>query len=77
MLAMRTHRQIIEEAGGPAGIARAAKADRGRAKQWARNDSIPGPYWALIAAAGLASLEELAGAAAAKREPAASDQDAA
>lgn len=61
---MRTHEQIIRDAGGPTAIARLAQADPNRAKQWVRNKSIPGRYWAAIAANGGASLEELATAAA-------------
>ena len=66
---MRTHEQIITDVGGPTAIARIAGAEAGAAKQWRRNDSIPARYWAAIAAADVASLDELAEAAAAKATP--------
>lgn len=48
-------------------------------KAWSLNDSIPGPYFQAIADAKIASLEELAAAAEAKRRAAVpgTDQDAA
>lgn len=61
---MRSHLQIIDDAGGPAKTARAISADPGMVKQWKRTDSIPGPYWAAIAAASIATLDELAEAVA-------------
>jgi len=64
---MRTHHQIIADANGPAAIARVVGVDPGLAKQWKRNGSIPAPYWSGLAAAGVATLEELADAAAARR----------
>lgn len=64
---MRTHQQIIEAASGPSALARALGIDAGTAKQWRRGDSIPAPYWAAIAAAGIATLEELAEAASMKQ----------
>jgi hypothetical protein len=57
---MRTHTQIIRDAGGPSALARAIDVDPNTAKAWTRSDSIPGRYWALIAEAKMASLEELA-----------------
>lgn len=64
---MRTHRQIIDDAKGPSAIARAIGAEPNTAKQWRRNGSIPAPYWAALALAELATLEELADAASARR----------
>ncbi|MBI1406158.1 MAG: hypothetical protein GC145_08545 [Caulobacter sp.] len=61
---MRTHSDIIAAAGGASRLARALKAPPNRAHQWKRLDSIPPRYWPTIAARGLASLEELAVAAA-------------
>lgn len=63
-MTMRTHNDIIASAGGPSRLARSLKAPPGRAHQWKRLDSIPPRYWPAIAARGLASLEELAAAAA-------------
>lgn len=66
---MRTHSQIIDEAGGPSALARTpgVEVDPGTTKQWKRGDSIPAPYWAAIADAKLATLEELAEAASSKK----------
>lgn len=63
-LSMRSHTDIIAAAGGPSRLARVLKAPPGRAHQWKRLDSIPPRYWPVIAGRGLASLEELAAAAA-------------
>lgn len=65
---MRSHQQIITDAGNPSAVARLVGVEPGTAKQWKRTDSIPAPYWAAIAGAGKATLEELAEAAAAKRQ---------
>lgn len=75
---MRTHRDIIEGAGGPSAIAKATGAEPGTAKQWKRLDSIPAAYWAAIDASGIATLRELAEAAANRRGgPITATQDAA
>lgn len=60
---MRSHAQIIIDAGGPSSVAREVSALPGTVKQWRRNDSIPAPYWQAVSAKGLATLEELAKAA--------------
>lgn len=65
---MRTHQQILKDAGGPAKVAGIVGAQAGTAKQWGRADSIPAPYWASFAANGFATLEELAEAAAKRLE---------
>lgn len=68
-----THREIIDRAGGPSKVAEALRSDppvdRERIKGWARNDSIPGPYFQSFVDADLATYEEL-GAAAARRKTA-------
>lgn len=64
---MRTHQKIIDDGSGPSAFGRAVGADPNTAKQWRRNDSIPAAWWAAVAGADLATLEELAHAAAAKR----------
>lgn len=62
-----THADIIEAAGGASALARAIGADPNTVKQWKRGDSIPAPYWQSIAEADIATLTQLAEAAAAKR----------
>ena len=64
---MRSFRQIIDDANGPAALAHRIGVAPDTAKQWKRNDSIPAPYFEAIRAAQLATLEELAVAAAARR----------
>lgn len=64
---MRTHKQIIKDAGGPAVVARAVVAEANTAKGWSRSNSIPAMYWEPLVAAQMATLEELAAAAAARR----------
>lgn len=61
---MRTHDQIIVEAGGPTVVARQVGARPGTVKQWRRAGSIPAPYWQAIAQLNLATLDELAEAVA-------------
>lgn len=61
---MRTHQQIIIDAKGPAAVARIIGAASGTVKQWRRTDSIPAPYWQAFAHHELATLNELAAAAA-------------
>ena len=56
---MRTHSQIIEDAGGPTSVAKVTSAEPGTVKQWKRLDSIPGRYWIDLAAAGLSTMDEL------------------
>lgn len=65
----RSHAKIIEDYGGSAKVAHAIGAEPNTAKPWKRNDSIPSAYWNSIAKAGIATLEELAEAAAEKRPP--------
>lgn len=64
---MRTHLDIIDGINGPTRLARAIGADPNTAKAWKRNGSIPAPYWAEIARQNIASLEELAAGAEARR----------
>jgi hypothetical protein len=67
-----SHRDLIFRAGGPAKVGDSLKppVDGNTVKAWARLDSIPGPYWQGFAEAQLATLEELAAAAEAKRRAA-------
>lgn len=64
---MRTHSQIISDAGGPSAAARLIHAQPGTVKQWRRLDSIPAPHWNALVTAKLATLKELADAAATRR----------
>lgn len=63
---MRTHSQIIKDAGGVAVVATAVRVSPNTVKQWARLSSIPAPYWRVVADHGFATLDELADDAAAK-----------
>lgn len=72
-----SHRDIIDRSGGPASVAGAISAhereagrkpvDGNTTKAWKRQDSIPAPYFEAFASAGLATLDELASAAATRR----------
>ena len=64
---MRTHIDIIDAAGGPSALAKVIKVDANTVKAWKRIGSIPAAHFTALAEAGLASLEELAAAAAARR----------
>lgn len=64
---MRTHKQIIIDAGGPTSVGGAISVDPNTVKAWRHLNSIPAPYWNAVALANLATLEELAIAAAARR----------
>lgn len=66
---MRTHAQIITDAGGPAILDAATQSKPGTAKQWRRIDSIPAAHWSALADNGITTLEELAAAAAARVKP--------
>lgn len=57
---MRTHQQIINDAGGVSGVAQVTGVSANTVKQWRRLDSIPAPYWRTIADHGFATLDELA-----------------
>ena len=65
---MRRHAKIIDDAGGYQAFASRLAPDDGvlvnRARFWLKRDAIPAAAWKAVADAGLASLEELAAAAA-------------
>lgn len=61
---MRTHSQIIKDAGGVSAFAKSINIDANTAKAWPRLDSIPARYWEAVVLAELATLTELARAAA-------------
>ncbi|MDO9334971.1 MAG: hypothetical protein Q7T61_01090 [Caulobacter sp.] len=56
---MRTHEQIIEQAGGYKGLAAKVKQPEERVRFWERRKSIPAPYWMAVTEAGLATVDEL------------------
>lgn len=66
---MRSHRHIVMDAGGPTRLGGIIKVDAGLVQSWKREDSIPAPYWPRIVAANLATLDELAHAAEARKFP--------
>ena len=66
---MRTHLQIIQDAGGYREFATKVRQVPARVRFWERRAAIPAEWWSAVAGAGLATLEELAVAAAAKRQP--------
>lgn len=73
---MRTHASIIRDAGGAHAVARmllpatgvAEATLQSRVRGWVLSSSIPGEYWSACAELGVAGLEELAAAAALKRQ---------
>lgn len=71
---MRTHEQIISDAGGTKAFADAIAAPANRVNQMKRSGNIPAPYWNAVARAKLSTLTELA-AAAEKRRPEASSPE--
>lgn len=64
---MRTHSQIVAAAGRPEEVALRRSVSVHTVRSWAQRDSIPGEHWAGFAKDGVATLEELAVAAAARR----------
>ncbi len=68
---MRSHRDIIRSAGVQVVHDAVGFADKMHTvRSWSQRDSIPAEHWQALSEARLASLEELAAAAARKREPA-------
>lgn len=59
-----SHTAIIARNGGPAAIGRLIGVDPNTTKAWKRLDSIPAAHWQSLANAGVATLDELAAAAA-------------
>ena len=72
---MRTHRAIVQEHGAAALgrdlATRGILLTKSAPQRWADRDSIPGEYWAPLADMKVATLEELAAAAARQPEQAA------
>jgi len=62
---MKTHKQIIQAAGAQSVIDRAGLGVTiHTVRSWQQRDGIPAQYWAALDASGIASLAELAAAAA-------------
>lgn len=61
---MRTHAQIVAEAGGYQALAVKLGLSSERVRFWERRGSIPADQWPAVARARVASLTELANAAA-------------
>ncbi|ALJ08259.1 hypothetical protein JL11_07820 [Brevundimonas sp. DS20] len=63
---MRTHDQIIADAGGPMAVKKRLDLSKPihTVRSWSARKSIPAEYWHGFASTGLATLEELAEAAA-------------
>lgn len=70
---MRTHAEIVAGAGRPEDVALRRGVSVHTVRSWMQRDSIPAEHWAGFAGEGLASLEELALAAASKRTPTSPD----
>ena len=57
---MRTHLQIISDAGGYQALAKAVSLPAERVRFWVKREAIPHDQWAAVIGAGLATLDELA-----------------
>lgn len=66
---LRTHHQIISEAGGYKSLADKLEQPADRVRFWERRKAIPPEQWKAVSDAGIASLEELATAAAERAKP--------
>lgn len=63
---MRTHQQIIIDAGGYQAVASKLGEPAGRVRFWHRRSSIPAEAWKVCAEKRICTLRELAEAAAAR-----------
>lgn len=68
LLTMRTHSEIIENFGGYNSLAKVMDENTSTVRSWWLRNSIPSEHWQQISDANIASLEELAAAAAHKKE---------
>lgn len=64
---MRTHLQIIQDEGGYQAVATKVDRPKSQVRFWERRGTLPPEHWKAIADAGIATLEELAEAAAAAK----------
>lgn len=60
---MRTHQDIIDDAGGTTKLAETLALDPNTVKAWRKGNSIPGRYWAEIEDNSFATVRELADSA--------------
>ncbi len=65
---MRTHLDIIKDAGGPTELGRTIGVDPNTVHAWVRAESIPAAHYVSVVHAEIATFEELAVAAAARRK---------
>ncbi len=65
---MRTHLQIIKDEGGYQAVADRLEQPRERVRFWERRGAFPPEQWKSVADAGIATLDELAEAAAVRRD---------
>lgn len=68
---MRTHSKIIDDAGGYQAVAAKLSEPVARVRFWQRRDSIPAEAWKKFSDKRVASLKELAEAAATRQRTAA------
>lgn len=61
---MHTHSQIVKRAGAADDVARARGVSVHTVRSWIKRNSIPAEHWAAFARDGIATLDELAQAAA-------------
>lgn len=66
---MRTHLDIIADAGGPTKMGARIQVEAGLVHAWKRENSIPAAYWARVVDAEISNLDELAAAAEARKFP--------
>jgi hypothetical protein len=64
---MTTHADIVKRSGTDAALADTFGVNSHQVRDWRLRDSIPPERWEAFALKGYATLEELAGAAAAKK----------
>lgn len=67
IIEMQTHTDIIKRAGGATELGRRIGVDPNTVHAWKRANSIPAAYWRGIAEEQIATLDQLADAAAARR----------
>ena len=67
---MTTFSSIFERTGPTEMARRIGFDDPNTVHAWKRTESIPAPYWRKLSDAGVATLDELADAAANRRKPA-------
>lgn len=64
---MKTHAEIIKQAGSPEDIAAWRQVSVHTVRSWIARDKIPDEHWSAFAENGYASLNELADYSAAKK----------